>query len=286
MNKKIDSLPVKVYKRRNKANIFLLIQETLSDLFNSHFLAYQFAKRDISSQYRQSYLGIIWLFVTPIASAAVWIFLDGSGTLNIPDTGLPYPVYVFSGTLIWSIILESINSPTTSTNGSRNILSKINFPKEALILSGTYKLLFNSAVKIILLFVFIFVFGVGFHWSLLWFPLVLLAAVMVGTAIGLFLTPIGLLYTDVSRLVTMAFSLIMYLTPVVYAIPKSGLMKTVMSYNPFTPLVTTIRAVVVGQEPEFLNYFLGLTAFGFVLLIVSLVIYRISIPVIIERLSA
>jgi lipopolysaccharide transport system permease protein len=120
----------------------------------------------------------------------------------------------------------------------------------------------------------------------LWFPVVLLAAVMVGTAIGLFLTPIGLLYTDVSRLITMALSLVMYLTPVVYGIPPNGIMKTVMSWNPFTPLVTTTRAVLVGQEPLFLNYFLILAGLSMLLLLISLVIYRISIPVIVERLSA
>ena len=279
-------LQEKIYRRQNKARLFALLKETLTDLWGSHFLAWQFAKRDISSQYRQSYLGILWLFITPLASAAIWVFLNSSGTLAIADTGMPYPVYAFSGTLIWSILLEAINSPTQSTNANRSILSKINFPKEALVLSGIYKLFFNSGVKIVLLLVFIFAFGVGFHWSLLWFPVVLLAAVMMGTAIGLFLTPIGLLYTDVSRLITMALSLVMYLTPVVYGIPHNGIMKTVMSWNPFTPLVTTTRAVLVGQEPVFLNYFLILTGLSMLLLLLSLVIYRISIPVIVERLSA
>jgi lipopolysaccharide transport system permease protein len=284
----IDNKPlsIKIYNRQNKANVPQLLKETLTDLFGSHFLALQFAKRDISSQYRQSYLGLIWLFITPIASAMVWIFLNSSGTVSIADTGMPYPVYVFSGTLIWSILLESINSPTLSTNGSRSILTKINFPKEALILSGVYKLLFNSSIKVILLVVFVFAFGVGFHWSLFLFPLAMLCTVMVGTAIGLFLTPIGLLYSDVSRLITMGLSLVMYLTPVVYGVPDNGIMKTLMTYNPFTPLVTTARAMAVGQDPEFLSYFIGLTVAGLVLFILSLVIYRISIPVIVERLSS
>ena len=280
------ALPIKIYRRQNKTNVIKLVREMLTDLFGSHFLALQLAKRDISSQYRQSYLGILWLFITPLASAAIWVFLNSSGTIAIADTGMPYPVYAFSGTIIWSIILEAINSPTQSTNAARSILSKINFPKEALIVSGVYKLLFNSSIKIALLVVFIFAFGVGFHWSLLLFPLVLLCAVMVGTAIGLFLTPIGMLYTDVSKLIAMILSLVMYITPVVYGIPKTGAMRAVMTYNPFTPLVTTIRAVAVGQEPPFLMYFLILTVASVLLLLLSLVVYRISIPVIVERLSA
>jgi lipopolysaccharide transport system permease protein len=280
------SLAVTVYEKQSKINLVKLLGQTLTDLFGSHFLALQLTKRDVSAQYRQSYFGILWLFITPLASAAIWVFLNSSGTITITDTGIPYPVYAFSGTLIWSILLESINAPMTSTNAARGIISKINFPKEALVLSGIYKLLFNSSFKVLLLVVFIFAFGVGFHWSLLLLPLFIVMAVVFGTSLGLLITPIGLLYSDVSRLITMGLSLLMYVTPVVYGIPKTGVMKMVMTYNPFTAFILTIRDVAVGNSPEYLNYFLGFTGLGLVLFFIGLVIYRVSIPVIVERLSA
>jgi lipopolysaccharide transport system permease protein len=279
-------LPVTVYEKQRKINLVKLLGQTLTDFFGSHFLALQLTRRDVSAQYRQSYFGILWLFITPLASAAIWVFLNSSGTITITNTGIPYPVYAFSGTLIWSILLESINAPMASTNAARGIISKINFPKEALVLSGIYKLLFNSSFKVLLLVVFIFAFGVGFHWSLLLLPLVLAMAVVFGTSLGLLITPIGLLYSDVSRLISMGLSLLMYITPVVYGIPKTGVMKTIMTYNPFTPFILTIRDVAVGGSPEFLNYFIGLTGLGIVLFFIGLVIYRVSIPVIVERLSA
>ena len=279
-------LPVTIYEKQRKINLVKLLGQTLTDFFGSHFLALQLTRRDVSAQYRQSYFGILWLFITPLASAAIWVFLNSSGTITITDTGIPYPVYAFSGTLIWSILLESINAPMASTNAARGIISKINFPKEALVLSGIYKLLFNSSFKVLLLVVFIFAFGVGFHWSLLLLPLVLVMAVVFGTSLGLLITPIGLLYSDVSRLISMGLSLLMYVTPVVYGIPKTGIMKTIMTYNPFTPFILTIRDVAVGGSTEFLNYFIGLTGLGIVLFFIGLVIYRVSIPVIVERLSA
>ena len=279
-------LPVTIYEKQRKINLVKLLGHTLTDFFGSHFLALQLTRRDVSAQYRQSYFGILWLFITPLASAAIWVFLNSSGTITITDTGIPYPVYAFSGTLIWSILLESINAPMASTNAARGIISKINFPKEALVLSGIYKLLFNSSFKVLLLVVFIFAFGVGFHWSLLLLPLVLVMAVVFGTSLGLLITPIGLLYSDVSRLISMGLSLLMYVTPVVYGIPKIGVMKTIMTYNPFTPFILTIRDVAVGGSPEFLNYFIGLTGLGIALFFIGLVIYRVSIPVIVERLSA
>ena len=158
-------LPVTVYEKQRKINLVKLLGQTLTDFFGSHFLALQLTRRDVSAQYRQSYFGILWLFITPLASAAIWVFLNSSGTITITDTGIPYPVYAFSGTLIWSILLESINAPMASTNAARGIISKINFPKEALVLSGIYKLLFNSSFKVLLLGGFYFRF-----WS--WLSLV------------------------------------------------------------------------------------------------------------------
>jgi lipopolysaccharide transport system permease protein len=280
------ALETRIYQKERTIKFGALLKASLSDMYHSRFLARQLAERDIKAQYRQSYLGVVWAFITPLATAAVWIFLSNSGTVRLSDTGIPYPVYAFSGTLIWSIILASINSPMLSTQAAKGILTKINFPKEALLLSGIYKLLFDSSIKIILLVLFVFVYGVGFHWSLLMFPIAMLGAILFGTTLGLFVTPMGLLYKDIGKIISFGMQFLMYITPVVYAIPKTGIMKTIMSWNPITPIVLTARDLVVGFTPEHLTYFLVVLAACVPLLFLGLIIYRISIPIIVERLSA
>jgi lipopolysaccharide transport system permease protein len=279
-------LETKTYQKENNSKIGRLLKESFKDLLGSHFLAKQLATRDVKSQYRQSYLGIIWIFITPLTSAFVWIFLSYTGTVTLSDTGVPYPVYVFSGTLIWSMITESINSPTSNTNAARGMMTKINFPKEALILTGVYKLLFNSSIKTGLLIVLIFLFGIGFHWSLLLFPFAMIAAILFGTTLGLFITPIALLYHDIGKIVSLGLGFLMYITPVVYVIPKDGNMKTLMELNPFTPLILTARDLALGNPPEFLGYFFGIIGISIALFSIALLFYRISIPVIVERISA
>jgi len=276
-------LETKIYQKENNNSFGKLLKESLGDIYRSRFLARQLAERDIKAQYRQSYLGIIWAFITPIATAAVWIFLNMSGTIQVTDTGIPYPVYAFTGTLLWSIITDAVNSPTSSTNSARGILSKINFPKEALIISGIYKLLFNSSIKILLLVVLVFLFGMGFHWSLLLLPFVILGALLFGTTIGLFLTPISMLYKDVGKVVGMGFSFLMYITPVVYAVPEEGLMRTVMEINPFTPIILTSSDLITGASPEYLAYYFVVLAVTITLFLLALLSYRISIPIIVER---
>lgn len=279
-------LETKIYQKEQNLSVVRLFKESLKDLYDSRFLSRQLAVRDIQAQYRQSYLGIFWALIMPLTTAFVWIFLNQSGMIQLTDTGIPYPVYAFAGTLIWTILVEAINMPTKVTNGAKSILTKINFPKEALIVSGVYKLLFNSMVKVILLLVFLVVYGVGFHWSLLLFPFALFVVVLFGVTIGLFITPIGLLYTDIAKIITMGLGFLMYATPVVYAIPKTGIMKTIMEWNPLTPLIVTTRDLVVGTRPDFLYYFYGIFLISVPFLIIALLIYRISIPIIVERLNS
>jgi lipopolysaccharide transport system permease protein len=280
------SLETRVYQKQKKVKIAKLFKESIHDIYSSRFLAKQLAVRDIKAQYRQSVLGILWAFVTPLTTAFVWIFLNGTGTVKLTDTGVPYPVYAFSGTLLWSIITDAINAPTQNSLAAKNIMSKINFPKEALIISGIYKLLFNSSVKILLLILFVFVYGVGFHTSLLLFPLGIIGALILGTTIGLFITPLGMLYKDVARIVKMGLGLLMYITPVVYSIPKEGVMKTLMELNPFTPFIDTTRSFIVGATPTYLTHFIIATAICIPLFFIGLLIYRISMPILIERMSA
>lgn len=280
------ALETRVYQKENNTKLGDLFKESLKNIYTSRFLAKQLAVRDIKAQYRQSYLGIFWAFITPLATAFVWVFLNYSGTIRLTDTGIPYPLYAFSGTLLWSIITEAINSPTSSTNAAKSLLSKINFPREALIISGIYKLLFNSLVKIVLLIVFLIFYGVGFHWSMLLFPFAIAGIVLFGTTIGLFITPIGMLYKDIARIISLGLGFLMYLTPVVYIIPTSGILKTLMELNPLTPLILTSRDLIVGTTPEYLLYFIGIIAVSIPLLMVALVFYRISIPIIVERIGA
>lgn len=279
-------MKTRIYQKDSSLSVLQLLKNSLKDIYNSRFLARQLAERDIKAQYRQSYLGVLWAFILPLTTAFVWVFLNSSGTVKLSETGVPYPLFAFSGTLMWSIVVSSINSPLQSTNAARGVLTKINFPKEALIVSGIYKLLFDSFIKVLLVLLFVCFYDVGFHWSLFLFPFAVFVAIILGTTIGLFLTPLGLLYTDIGRFIPFGMQFLMYLTPVVYIMPTQGFMKTIMTWNPITPIILTARDLLVGNSPSFIIYFLIVLGVCIPFLLVGLVFYRMSIPIIVERLSA
>jgi lipopolysaccharide transport system permease protein len=278
-------LETRIYQKESQLNLFRLLKASLKDIYTSRFLSKQLAVRDIKALYRQSYLGVLWAFITPILTSLVWIMLRQSGAVQLSDTQIPYPVFVFSGTLLWSILVEAINSPIQSTNASKSILTKINFPKEALIVSGIYKMLFNSFVKLLLLVIFIVFYQMSFNWQMLFFPLSLIGVVIVGTAVGLLITPLGLLYKDIGKIISFGMQFIMYITPVVYVIPSKGLLKTLMELNILTPLILVPRDLLTGVYPEYLGFYVAVLVLSVPLLFLGLIFYRFSIPIVVERVS-
>jgi lipopolysaccharide transport system permease protein len=182
--------------------------------------------------------------------------------------------------------MEAANAPLQQTTAAKPMLAKINFPREALIVSGIYQTLFNAAIKIAVLLPAIIVLGVSPDWSLLLFPLALASLILAGTALGLLLTPVGLLYTDIGKSFPLVMQFLMYLSPVVFAMPTSGWAATVFQINPLTPLILTARDWLTGMTVEFISYFLAVNCALVVLLFAMWIVFRAAMPILIERMSA
>lgn len=275
-----------VYTSDKKTHFFQELKAIYRDTRSSSFLAYQMAKRDLQSQYRQSLLGFFWAFAPIITNSAVWLFLNSSGTVNVnAESSVPYVVFVIIGTTLWSIFTEALLIPLTSVNGAKSILSKINFPKEALLISGLYKMLFNLILKLILIAGILVIYGINPGSGVLLFPLILLVITLFSFSIGLLLTPIGLIYTDISKLLTTAVSFIMYITPVVYAIPRQGLFKKLFAINPLTYMFNDGRNSLINLPQEYTGFIATAGIISFLVMLISLVVFRKSMPIIIEKIG-
>ena len=263
-----------------------MFRQMFIDLWLARGLAWQLAIRDIRAQYRQAALGLLWAFILPLAHTLTWMFLSSSGIVRVSETVLPYPIYVFTGTMLWAVFMDAVNAPLQQTIAAKSMLAKINFPREALVISGIYQTLFNGAIKIVLLLGVLMIFGIYPGWTLIWFPLGILSLILAGTALGLLLTPVGVLYTDIGKSLPLLMQFLMYLTPVVFPMPKGGLAALIYNLNPLTPLIINTRNWLVGFPSQFFSYFLLVDVFVIFLLLMVWVIYRAAMPILIERMSA
>lgn len=263
-----------------------MIGEMFGDLAASRNLAWQLMLRDIRAQYRQAALGLAWAFVLPAANAAIWLFIRSTGVVSIPATPMPYAAFVVSGTLLWAIFMDAVNAPLQQAQAAKPMLAKINFPHEALILSGIGQACFNAAIKLVVMVAALLLVGVVPGAGMLLLPLVLLALVLVGTAVGLALVPFGMLYTDIGRGLPLLLQFLMFLTPVVYPVPERGAAAAVMAGNPLTYLLADARRLLSGGWIADPVVFAAITVATLLVLFLGWFVYRAAMPVLIERMSA
>lgn len=263
-----------------------MLRDMFTDLWAGRELAWRLAVRDISAQYRQAFLGLLWAFILPLANTLTWIFLSRAGIVSVRETALPYPVYVFTGSMLWAVLMDAVNAPLQQTIAAKAMLAKLNFPREALVVSGIYQTLFNAGIKIILLLAVLPFLGVVPGWHLLLFPMGLMSLVLVGTAIGLLLTPVGVLYSDIGKGLPLLMQFLMYLTPVVFPMPKAGIAATIYVINPLTPIILTARDWLTGLPSEALPGFFLVNILALILLAAVWVVFRLAMPILIERMSS
>ena len=256
------------------------------DLLASRELAWQLAVRDIKAQYRQTALGLIWAFILPLANTAAWLMIRNAGIVTVRHTELPYPVFVFTGTMLWAIFMDAVNAPLQQTIAAKPMLAKINFPREALVLSGIYQTIFNAVIKLAVMLVALLIMGVVPGTGIAFFPVALLSLILSGTALGLLLTPVGVLYSDIGKALPLLMQFFMYLTPVVFPMPLSGWAAALFQVNPLTPIILTARDLLTGMSPAYMGACMVVNAGMLVLLALVWVVYRAAMPILIERMSA
>jgi lipopolysaccharide transport system permease protein len=264
-----------------------LLTAMWSDLYASRELAWQLLKRDISAQYRQSYLGVVWAILPAVVTAIGFSFATQSKVLNVGTTELPYFAYVMFSTVLWQTFVEAITIPIQNVTSAKPILSRINFPREALILSSLGQVFFNFIFKLLLIIGLFFWFRMPITWSILISPLALIHLVMFGTLIGVLVAPLSLLYQDFSRAITLLTGLWLMLTPVVYPVPQgSGLFGKIVQLNPVTPLLVTTRELSTTGTVSNSSGFWIVSIMTFIGLLLAWIVYRLAMPFVIERISS
>ncbi len=207
-------------------------------------------------RYRGSLLGLTWSFLTPLLMLAVYSFVFvGVFRASWPGTpkgsGLEFALQVFAGLLVFNLFAEVTNRAPNLVVEQPNLVKKVIFPVELLawvtVLSGVFHLLISAATLLVVLLIA----RGGLPVTALALPLVLLPFLPVLLGLGWFLSALGVFVRDVSPVMNMLVSLIMFLSPVFYS--ASSLdpeIRVWMNLNPLTLIIEQVRAVLLmGQWP-------------------------------------
>ena len=220
--------------------------DTLSE---KKFLLKQLVKRDLTSKYKDSVLGILWSFLNPLfimlVVTAIFSMLFGRQIEN-------YPVYFLSGRVIYDFYNSATKGAMQSIRSNANLLKKIYVPKYMFTVSKVCYEFINFLISFVILFGVMLITGASFHITSIFaiIPLALLVILIFG--VGLILAVCNTYFSDIGHLYNVFALILMYASALFYPIEiVPARVQIIFTLNPLYSAITCFReAVVYGVIPD------------------------------------
>jgi lipopolysaccharide transport system permease protein len=223
-------------------------KSNLAELWEHRELFYFLTLRDIKIRYKQTLLGVAWVLLQPTVSTLVFSILFSNLGQSKPSD-IPYPVFAFSGFVVWIFFATAISAASASMISNPNLITKVYFPRLILPLSAVAANLLDLMLGLVSLGIVMAIYGVApASWETFIFaPLFLLLCVAIATGLGVILSAVNALYRDVKYILPVLLQLWLFVTPIFYSLemlPEET--RWIWKYNPMTGAVGGFRAALLG----------------------------------------
>lgn len=243
------------------------------ELWHYRELFYFFTWRDIKIKYKQTFLGFLWAILQPLMMMLIFTFFFGKA-LNIPSQNLPYPVYVFSGLLIWNLFSAGLTSASNSMVNNATIIKKIYFPRLIIPVSSILVALFDFLMAFVLFIGILIFYKQPVSWlAIICWPLALLIGMVATLGLGSLLAALNVKYRDFRYVIPFLVQILFFLTPVIYPISMldNPVLKYILACSPMYAAVELFRYPLTGIMPDYL--FLGASLMAGLILLVAGIVY-------------
>jgi lipopolysaccharide transport system permease protein len=271
--------------QRTKMSFFAIWLMMVKNILNSRELIFQLFKRDFFMPYKKSFIGIAWIFISPIIGIVSWVFMNAAGILNPGDVGIPYPAYVLLSTSIWGLFMGFYSSAAGTLGAGGGIIMQVKYPHEALLVQQTAQHLSNFLLGFIMNIAVLLAFGVVPDWKIIFFPVMALPLFFLGAGIGLVASVINVVSVDFNKGFNFMMGILMFLTPVIYSSKVDNpILQKVMTWNPLTYLVGGFRDVIIYGRLDYLDRYLYATLLSFFIFMFAWRLFFVSEEKVIEKM--
>ncbi len=232
----------------------------LKELWQYRDLFLILAYRDLRVRYAQTFLGLLWAVIQPLATLI--IFTVVFGRVAKVDTGdIPYPLFAVAGLGAWSYFSFVLNQSGNSIIGAQEMVKKIYFPRLVIPLSKALVGFVDFAIAMLFIIVLMFYYGISPATSIIYLPIFILLTLVSALAVGIWLSALTIRYRDFQHIVPFLVQFGLYATPVGYQakdviknLPEWG---TYLYYiNPMAGIVEGFRwSILGGDAPSIYAYF-------------------------------
>jgi lipopolysaccharide transport system permease protein len=223
------------------------VMPNLRDLWAYRELLYFLVWRDLKVHYKQTALGVSWVILQPLVATLIFTAIFGY-FVHLPTGDLPYPVFAFSGFLLWGYFSGVLTRSGTSLVANAHLITKVFFPRLVVPLAGTLNGLIDLLVGVVVLLVLMPFFGVFPSPTILAAPLFVVLALVSGLGVSLWLSALDVKYRDVKHVLPFLLQVWMYASPIIY--PSTMIptfLRPVFALNPMVGAVEGFRWALTGR---------------------------------------
>jgi lipopolysaccharide transport system permease protein len=242
--------PVTTYEPDNsiKRGYLSIFLEIFRDIKSNRWLTYQLFKRDFLAIYKQTFVGVMWLAIIPMANVGLFAALSKAGILNTGKISVPYSIFAVSGLLFWQLFSSCIIASSNSLVNAGAMIVKINFSKKSLVIASIGQPILAFFVQILFLGLLFFIYSIKPHATMLLIPLYALPVVLLALGFGFITSLLNGIFRDVANILAFCMTLLMFATPIFYARPINGLLAQITQFNPLYYLVSVPRDIILFES--------------------------------------
>ena len=221
----------------------------LRELWSYRDLLWILVERNIKVIYKQTALGMGWIALQPLIGAGVLSIIFGR-IAKLPSDGAPYPLFVFCGLTAWNYFSQTAQRSSNSLINNAQLVSKVYFPRMLIPLSHTFSTLVDFAVMLVMILIFMAVYGMPPTLRLAAIPGFLFLTAMAATGIALWFSALSVKYRDCNYALPFFLQIWMYASAVVYpaSMISSERLRSLFALNPVVGFVEGFRWSVLGTS--------------------------------------
>lgn len=267
--------------KKGYLNIF---KEIFNEIKKNRWLTYQLFKRDFFAIYKQSFIGVFWAVIIPLVSVGTFIILNRSGVFSIGDIKVPYPIYAVLGMSFWQLFSTGLVASSNSLVKAGSMIAKINFSKKSLVIASVGQSIVAFLIQFILVGILFIVYKVVPNITILLIPIIIIPIMLMTLGLGFIFSLLNGIMRDIGNILSILMTFLMFLTPVLYAKPTTGILATITIYNPLYYLVSTPRELILMGSISEWKGFLVASVMSIIVFIVCLIIFHQAETRITERI--
>ena len=212
----------------------------------------ELVKTDFKLRYQGSLMGHLWSILKPLMLFAVMYtvfiyFLRFGG--DVPH----FAVALLSGMVLWTFFTETTGMGLTSIVGRGDLLRKLSFPSQIIVVSVSINALINLVINLGIVLILGFINGVEISiYALPLIPLLLIELYALALGISFILSTLFVRFRDIGPIWEVFLQAGMYMTPIIYPISfvadAHPLIAKVMMLSPLAQIIQDARYLLTSSE--------------------------------------